>query len=173
MKVVTRCRHGHRQRKETASPRGEVESNRKRSGGPEHNVNPIRCERGTSLLGKGEACGRSCERATALSMSQPGCASSLVGLGQADHEGIRWTMRELLGTERCSWPRGPKSHPAAIRAPIVARKRVTIVERRGAGRGNQRRENRCCRQLLPQGYSVGAPSLGRIGAPNVGSSKGR
>ncbi len=32
-------------------------------------MNPIRCERWASLLGKGEACGESREPATALSMS--------------------------------------------------------------------------------------------------------
>jgi len=27
------------------------------------------------------------------------------------------------GTERSSWPQGPKSRPAGVRAPIVAKKR--------------------------------------------------
>lgn len=58
-------------------------------------MNPIRCEQGASLLEKGEACGRSRERGTALSMSKPGPSSLLVWLGQAGSEGLMWTMREL------------------------------------------------------------------------------
>lgn len=58
-------------------------------------MNPIRCEQGASLLEKGEACGISRERGTALSMSKPGPSSLLVWLGQAGGEGLMWKMREL------------------------------------------------------------------------------
>ena len=42
---------------------------------------------------------------------------------------------DLLGTTRCSWPEeGPKSRPAGVRASITAKKRVTSVEPRDAGK---------------------------------------
>ena len=41
---------------------------------------------------------------------------------------------DLPGPERCSWPPGPKSRPAGVRASVVARKRVTSVEPRDAGK---------------------------------------
>ena len=77
------------------------------------------------------------ERGAPLSMST---ARTLVvaGMVGAGREGSMGTMRELPETGRCSWPRGPKSRPAAVRALIVAMKRVTTVERRGVGRGKQR-----------------------------------
>jgi hypothetical protein len=66
-------------------------------GGPVglNKMNPIRCKQGASLLGKGEACGRRRKRGTTLSMSKCGPSSLLVGLGQADREGLMWKMREL------------------------------------------------------------------------------
>jgi len=72
-------------------------------------------------------------------MSQDWMRVVVAWLGQAGSEGNMWTMRELSVTGRCSWPWGPKSRPTAVRAPIVAMKRVTTVERRGVGRGKQRR----------------------------------
>jgi hypothetical protein len=73
-------------------------------------VNPIRCEQGASLLGKGEACGRSYKPRTALSMSKPGPWSLLVWLGQASREGSMGTMRELSENRTvfmAEWPEEP------------------------------------------------------------------
>src|ERR1035441_3763690 len=48
------------------------------------------------------------------------------------------------GDKRCSWPQGPKNRPAGVRASVVAKKRVTTVEPRDAGKwmrdGRERRE---------------------------------
>ena len=127
-------------------------------------MNPIRCEQGASLLEKGEACGISRERGTALSMSKPGPSSLLVWLGQAGSEGLMWKMRELPGQDGVHGQSGPKSRPAAVRAPIVAKKRVMTVERRGVGRGRQcsgKAENKTRKNAL-MGYVSGrliTPSL--------------
>ena len=43
-------------------------------------------------------------------------------------------IRETRRVKRCSWPRRPKSRPAGVRASVVARKRVTTVEPRDAGK---------------------------------------
>ena len=53
----------------------------------------------------------------------------------ADREGFMRKIRELSGQDGVHDSLvGPKSRPAAVRAPIVAEKRVMTVERRGAGR---------------------------------------
>jgi hypothetical protein len=46
----------------------------------------------------------------------------------------RGKQGDLPGTERCSWPKCPKSRPAGVRASVVAMKRVTSVEPRDAGK---------------------------------------
>ena len=46
----------------------------------------------------------------------------------------RGKQGDLPGTERCSWPAGPKSRPAGVRASVVATKRLTSVEPRDAGK---------------------------------------
>ena len=71
-------------------------------------MNPIRCKQWASLLGKGEACGGSCKRGTALSMSKPGPSSLLVWLGQAGREGLMWTMRELPENRTVFMAAGPE-----------------------------------------------------------------
>jgi len=71
-------------------------------------VNPIRCEQRASLLEKGEACGRSRERETALSMSKSGISPMLVWLGQAGREGLMWKMRELPESRTEFMAKGPE-----------------------------------------------------------------
>ena len=44
---------------------------------------------------------------------------------------LQWSGRPV-GVKRCSWPGGPKSRPTGVRASVVALRRVTTVERRGA-----------------------------------------
>jgi hypothetical protein len=104
-------------------------------------LNPIRCKQGASLLGKGEACGDRRERETTLSMST---ARTLVvaGMVGASRQGREHVDDErAVGVGRCSWPSGPKSRPAAVRALVVAMKRVTTVEPRGVGRWNREENN--------------------------------
>jgi len=45
------------------------------------------------------------------------------GWGQKGWKRGRDKQGDPPGTERCSWPRGPKSRPGGVRASIVARKR--------------------------------------------------
>jgi hypothetical protein len=71
-------------------------------------MNPIRCEQGASLLEKGEACGSSRKRGTALSMTKSGPASLLAWLGQAGREGLMWTMRELSEARTVFMAKGPE-----------------------------------------------------------------
>jgi hypothetical protein len=53
----------------------------------------------------------------------------------------RGKQGDLLGSTRCSWPQSPKSRPAGVRASVVAKKRVTSVEPRDAGRWNEEEQN--------------------------------
>ena len=63
---------------------------------------------------------------------------------------------DLLGSTRCSWPRGPKSRSTGVRASIVAMKRVTSVEPRDAGKWKKEEQNngRQTNASAHQGYAV-------------------
>lgn len=58
--------------------------------------------------------------------------AGMVGAGRQGRVDVE--DERAVGVGRCSWPSGPKSRPAAVRALIVAMKRVMTVERRSAGR---------------------------------------
>ena len=68
----------------------------------------------------------------------------------------RGKQGDLLGSTRCSWPRGPKSRPAGVRASIVARKRVTTVEPRDVGKWKEEEQNnrRQTNASARKGYAV-------------------
>jgi hypothetical protein len=117
-----------------------------------NNVNSIRPDDGTSLRQLCEV--RPVARASAQEVPRPG--------GEGDRDSVRvlkatvnkgkaappsaggWRRNgrkrkrdkqgDLPGPERCSWPQGPKSRPAGVRASVVAMKRVTTVEQRDAGK---------------------------------------
>src|SRR5437762_12558663 len=61
-------------------------------------------------------------------------ASPEGGWRQNGRKRERGKQGDLPGTERCSWPAGPKSRPAGVRASVVATKRLTSVEPRDAGK---------------------------------------
>ena len=60
------------------------------------------------------------------------------------------------GSTRCSWPQGPKSRPAGVRAPVVARKRLTSVEPRDVGKWKDEEQNngRQTNASARKGYAV-------------------
>jgi hypothetical protein len=118
------------------------------------NVNSIRPDGGTSLLGLGEV-------RSAAHASRNGKSLAVAGgAGQRDNERVlketvserkaatspeggwrqngrkrkRGKQGDLLGATRRSWPQGPKNRPTGVRASVVAKKRVTSVEPRDAGR---------------------------------------
>jgi hypothetical protein len=91
-------------------------------------MNPFRYEQGASPLGRREACGMSCKRGTALSMSKPGPSSLLVWLGQAGSEGLMWTMRELSDNRTAR-----KAHGSA--APAGSSQSAHSSEEAGNDRG--------------------------------------
>ena len=68
----------------------------------------------------------------------------------------RGKQGDLLGSTRCSWPQGPKSRPAGVRAPVVARKRLTSVEPRDVGKWKDEEQNngRQTNASARKGYAV-------------------
>jgi hypothetical protein len=138
------------------------------------NVNSIRPDDGTSLRALSEV--RSAAQASLREDSRSN------GKGQRDSEGVlrqtvndrkatspseggwrqngrkckRGKQGDLLGSTRCSWPQGPKSRPAGVRASVVARKRVTSVEPRDAGRwkGEIQNNGRQTNASARKGYAV-------------------
>jgi hypothetical protein len=138
------------------------------------NVNSIRPDDGTSLLAL-------CEVRPAAQASLREDSRSK-GKGQRDSEGVlrqtvndrkatspseggwrqngrkckRGKQGDPLGSTRCSWPQGPKSRPAGVRASIVARKRVTSAEPRDAGRwkGEIQNNGRQTNASARKGYAV-------------------
>ena len=116
-------------------------------------VNSIRPDGGTSLqalsevhpvahasyqwksFAQGGAGQRSNERMLKKTVSERKAAPSPSGgWRQNGRKRKRDKQGDLLGTTRCSWPQGPKSRPVGVRASVVAKKRVTSVEPRDAGR---------------------------------------
>ena len=82
------------------------------------------------------------------------------GARQNGRKRKRSKQGDLLGTTRSSWPRGPKNRPTGVRASIVAKKRVTSVEPRDAGRWKDQEQNngRQTDASARQGYAaVGVP----------------
>ena len=116
------------------------------------NVNSMRPDEGTSLRvlcevqtaahasalegphrgGEGE---RDRERALKKTVNERKAAPpSEGGWRQNGRKRKRAKQGDLSEPERSSWPQGPKSRPAGVRASVVATKRVTTVEPRDAGK---------------------------------------
>jgi hypothetical protein len=141
------------------------------------NVNSIRPDGGTSLralsevrpeahasrMGKslaetGGAGQRDNERVLKETVSERKAATSPSGgWRQNGRKRKRGKQGDLLGSTRCSWPQGPKSRPAGVRASVVARKRVTSVEPRDVGKwkGEEQNNGRQTNASARKGYAVG------------------
>ena len=138
------------------------------------NVNSIRPDGGTSLRAL-------CEVRPVAPASRTGKSLAVAGgAGQQDNERVlketvseskaatspsggwrqngrkckRGKQGDLSGITRRSWPEGPKNRPTGVRASIVAKKRVTSVEPRDAGRWqedgqkNGRQTDACAREAM-------------------------
>ena len=125
------------------------------------NVNSIRPDGGTSLRALSEV--RPVAHASRMGKS----LADVGGAGQRDNERVlketvnerkaatspeggwrqngrkckRGKQGDLSGITRRSWPEGPKNRPTGVRASIVAKKRVTSVEPRDAGRWKDEEQN--------------------------------
>ena len=74
----------------------------------------------------------------------------------------RGKQGDLRGSTRCSWPvQGSKSRPAGVRASIIARKRVTSVELRDAGRWKDEQQNNGKQPTLVPAWAMQWLELGR------------
>ena len=126
-----------------------------------NNVNSIRPDGGTSLRALSEV--RSVTHASRIGKS----LAVAGGAGQRDNERVRketvnegkaatspsggWRQNgrkckrskqgDLSGATRRSWPQSPKNRPTGVRASVVAKKRVTSVEPRDAGRWKDEEQN--------------------------------
>src|ERR1035441_9816939 len=125
------------------------------------NVNSIRPDGGTSLLGlcevrpeahasrigkslavAGGAGQRDNERVLKKIVSERKAATSPLGGGRQNGRKCKRSKQgDLSGATRRSWPPGPKNRPTGVRASVVARKRVTSVEPRDAGRWKEEEQN--------------------------------
>ena len=124
------------------------------------NVNSIRPGGGTSLralcevhpvahasdIGKSFAAGgagqRDNERMLKETVSERKAATSPSGgWRQNGRKRKRGKQGDRLGATRRSWPQGPKNRPTGVRASVVARKCVTSVEPRDAGRWKEEEQN--------------------------------
>ncbi len=139
-----------------------------------NNVNSIRPDDGTSLLALCEV--RSAAQASGVEDSRPNgkgkpdsgrvlketvnerkaTSPSEGGWRQNGRKRKRGKQGDLLGSTRCSWPKGPKSRPTGVRASIVARKRVTSVEPRDVGKWKDEEQNngRQTNASARKGYAV-------------------
>ena len=125
------------------------------------NVNSIRPDGGTSLralsevrpvahasrMGKSLAFGggagqRDTERVLKETVSERKAATAPPGgWRQNGRKCKRGKQGDLSGATRRSWPAGPKNRPTGVRASVVAKKRVTSVEPRDAGRWKEEEQN--------------------------------
>jgi hypothetical protein len=118
-----------------------------------NNVNSIRPDGGTSLRtlcevrpaahasrkGESFAHGGAGQRDQVRALKETvnrrkAAASPEGGWGQNGRKRKRDKQGDLPGTERRSWPQGPKNRPAGVRASVVATKRLTSAEPRDAGK---------------------------------------
>ena len=112
---------------------------------------------GESLAAVGGAGQRDNERVLKETVSDRKAATSPSGgWRQNGRKRKRGKQGDLLGTTRCSWPQGPKSRPAGVRASIRATKRVTSVERRDVGKWKDEEQNngRQTNASARKGYAV-------------------
>src|ERR1035437_206855 len=112
---------------------------------------------GKSLAVAGGAGQRDNERVLKETVSERKAATSPSGgWRQNGRKRKRGKQGDLLGSTRSSWPQGPKSRPAGVRASIVARKRVTSVEPRDVGKWKNEEQNngRHTNASARKGYAV-------------------
>src|ERR1035441_3579848 len=97
---------------------------------------------GKSLAVAGGAGQRDNERVLKETVSEGKAATSPSGgWRQNGRKCKRSKQGDLSGVTRRSWPQGPKNRPTGVRASVVARKRVTSVEPRDAGRWKEEEQN--------------------------------
>src|ERR1019366_1446293 len=98
--------------------------------------------KGKSLATTGGAGQRDNERVLKETVNERKAATSPPGgWRQNGRKCKRGKQGDLSGATRRSWPGGPKNRPIGVRASIVARKRVTSVEPRDAGRWKDEEQN--------------------------------
>jgi hypothetical protein len=97
---------------------------------------------GKSLAVAGGAGQRDNERVLKETVSKRKAATSPSGgWRQNGRKCKRGKQGDLSGTTRRSWPPGPKNRPTGVRASVVAKKHVTSVEPRDAGRWKEEEQN--------------------------------
>jgi transposase-like protein len=98
---------------------------------------------GKSLADVGGAGQRDNERVLKETVNERKAATSPPGgWRQNGRKCKRGKQGGLSGATRRSWPQGPKNRPTGVRASVVARKRVTSVEPRDAGRWKEEEQNK-------------------------------
>jgi hypothetical protein len=113
--------------------------------------------KGKSLAVAGGAGQRDNERVLKETVSERKAATSPSGgWRQNGRKCKRGKQGDLSGATRRSWPQGPKNRPAGVRASVVAKKRVTSVEPRDAGRWKEEEQNngRQTNASARKGYAV-------------------
>jgi len=97
---------------------------------------------GKSLAVAGGAGQQDNERVLKETVSERKAATSPSGgWRQNGRKCKRGKQGDLSGATRRSWPAGPKNRPTGVRASVVAKKRVTSVEPRDAGRWKEEEQN--------------------------------
>ena len=97
---------------------------------------------GKSLAVAGGAGQQDNERVLKETVSESKAATSPSGgWRQNGRKCKRGKQGDLSGTTRRSWPQSPKNRPTGVRASVVAKKRVTSVEPRDAGRWKEEEQN--------------------------------
>ena len=97
---------------------------------------------GKSFAAAGGAGQRGNERVLQETVSERKAATSPSGgWRQNGRKCKRGKQADLSGATRRSRPQGPKNRPTGVRASIVAKKRVTSVEPRDAGRWKEEEQN--------------------------------
>ena len=97
---------------------------------------------GKSLAVTGGAGQRDNERVLKETVSEGKAATSPSGgWRQNGRKCKRGKQGDLSGATRRSWPQGPKNRPTGVRASVVAKKRVTSVEPRDAGKWKEEEQN--------------------------------
>src|ERR1022692_2238089 len=97
---------------------------------------------GKSLAVAGGAGQRDNERVLKETVSEGKAATSPSGgWRQNGRKCKRSKQGDLSRATRRSWPPGPKNRPPGVRASVVAKKRVTSVEPRDAGRWKEEEQN--------------------------------
>ena len=112
---------------------------------------------GKSLAAAGGAGQRDNERVLKETVSERKAATSPSGgWRQNGRKRKRGKQGDLSGATRRSWPQGPKNRPTGVRASVVAKKRVTSVEPRDAGRWKDEEQNngRQTNASARKGYAV-------------------